>query len=51
MTHPLWLAQNLITHPFTRAQNLVTHPLFAPTHPLYLLTSSLAKMLGQFSCK
>ena len=35
MTHPLWLAQNLITHPFVRAQNLVTNPLFAPTHPLY----------------
>ena len=26
MTHPLWLAQNLMTHPFVRAENLVTHP-------------------------
>ena len=26
MTHPLWLAQNLMNHPFVRAQNLVTHP-------------------------
>ena len=42
MTHPLWLAQNLMPDPFVRAQNLVTHPLFAPTHPpLYLLTSPL----------
>ena len=34
MTHPLWLAQNLMA---------VTHPPFALTHPppLYLLTSPL----------
>ena len=32
MTHPLWLAQNLMNQPFLRAQNPVTHPPFAPTY-------------------
>ena len=42
MTHPLWLAQNLMTHPFVRAQNLVTHPIIcSDPPPLYLLTSPL----------
>ena len=44
MTHPLWLAQNLMTHPFLRAQNLVNHPhLLRPTPPPrpILMTSPL----------
>ena len=50
LTHPLWLAQNLMTHPFVRAQNLVTHPPFAPTHPHpILIDQSLIRVISQTS--
>ena len=55
VTHPLWLAQNLMTHPFVRAQNLVTQPPFAPTHPPplpILIDQSLTRFFsGQVATK
>ena len=48
MTHPLWLAQNLMTHPFVRAQNRVTQPPFAstPPHPPILIDQSLKSRIS-----